>query len=160
MNLYDESPLILVVCTGNVCRSPMAEAKIRSVLGERRLGAQVISRGLSAPIGRPPHPFAIDVCAQDGVAIHPEKRAAQISSAEVSSAAIVLVMDFGHRQEMQRRYPSILGKTFLLGHWQAQEIEDPINQTLEVFESVWIKIKQSAEVWVDKMLEAGLIAPS
>jgi protein-tyrosine-phosphatase len=50
--IRSSSPLLIVACTGNVCRSPMAEFLFVHHLQEQGLAAEVISRGLAAPVGR------------------------------------------------------------------------------------------------------------
>lgn len=150
-------PLLLIMCTGNVCRSPMAEALFNHHLAERGLVAQVISRGLAAPVGRPPHPYAIETANAHGVSIAPDKRAAAVTSADVSQAAAIFVMDSGHRQEVHKRYPGASGKTFLLGHWQNEEIADPVNEPLHAFEHVWQQCDIAAKSWVERLCEAGIV---
>jgi len=150
-------PLLLVMCTGNVCRSPMAEGLFTHYLAKRGLQAQVISRGLAAPTGRVPHQYAIEVARRHGVPLASDKRAAAVNGADVTQAALVFVMDIGQRQEVQRRYTAASGKTFLLGHWQNREIRDPINEPIETFEAVWQQCDAGVQAWVERLCAAGLI---
>ncbi len=150
-------PLLLVVCTGNVCRSPMAEALFSYQIMKRGLGANVISRGLAAPVGRPPHQYVVEIARKHGVYIDPEKRAEAISSAEIATSTVVFVMDSMHRREVQRRFPTAAGKTFLLGQWQGEEIADPINQPIEAFERAWTQCFNGVNEWVSKLCESGLL---
>jgi len=152
-----KEPQIVVVCTGNVCRSPMAEAFISHFLREKRLCANVSSRGLAAPIGRPPHPYAIEAAESLGIQIQPEKCATPLVSYDVMAATVILVMDSGHRQEMGRRFPTSLGKIFLLGQWENQEIIDPIDEPREVFHSVAEQILKGAQSWVQRLEQAGIL---
>lgn len=152
-----QEPLLLVICTGNVCRSPMAEGLFIHHLVKRGLRAQVISRGLAAPVGRPPHEYALEVAKRHGVSIDANKRAEALTSVEVAMAAAIFVMDSDHRRQVQSRYPNASGKTFLLGHWQGQEITDPINQPIPAFELVWQQCDTGVQSWIDRLCEAGLI---
>ncbi|MEK7945081.1 hypothetical protein WKR98_10000 [Pigmentiphaga sp. YJ18] len=145
------------MCTGNVCRSPMGEALVAHYVDLMGLDANVISRGFAAPVGRSPHPHALSVAQSHGVPIAEEKRAAAVNSADMVMATAIFVMDEGHRREVQRRYPTALGKTFLLGQWQGQEIADPINDPLSVFESVWAQCDAGAKEWVKRLQEAGML---
>ena len=153
-----DDPTILIVCTGNVCRSPMAEALMRHSLAQRGIAATVFSRGLAAPTGRAPHPFALQTAADFGVPIAPDKRAAQVNPVDLRLAAVVLVMDKGHRHEVQQRFPAAGGKTFLLGHWQGeQEILDPLQEPEAVFQAQWPVMQAACESWVDHLLLAGML---
>jgi len=151
------SPVVLVMCTGNVCRSPMAEALLRYYAEQKALEVEIFSRGLAAPVGRSPHPYAIEVSKANGVPIDPDKRAVAVSTVEMSIATVVLVMDSEHRRLVQQRFPTALGKTFLLGQWQNREIVDPINEPMTTFELVWKQCRDGALSWVDRLYETGLL---
>ncbi len=150
-------PLLLIVCTGNVCRSPMGEALFLHHLPGSGMKAQVLSRGLAAPVGRPPHPFALDTAQEHGVPIDPAKRAAAITLPELTAATVIFVMDSGHRQEILQRYPTASGKTFLLGQWQSSDISDPINQPRQAFETAWQAIDAGTQSWLAHLRQSGLL---
>src|SRR5690554_3324202 len=153
-----QSPaVVMVMCTGNVCRSPMAEAALKHFIAEAGLEAEVISRGLAAPVGRLPHEFAVKVCEGAGIPIPQDKRAAAVSSAEMSLASVIFIMDQDHRREVQHRFPAATGKTFLLGHWGQGDIPDPINEPEPAFHQVWAQIHAGSQQWVEQLGRAGLI---
>lgn len=137
----------------------MAESILQCYLKESGLAARVISRGLAAPIGRAPHPNALAVAGAHAVQIDPGKRAAEVTSSDIAIATVVFVMDGEHRREVQRRFPTAAGKTFLLGQWQSQEIADPINQPLSAFEAAWRQIDAGAQTWIERLKESGIIKP-
>lgn len=154
----NHNPLILLMCTGNVCRSPMAEALMRHHLAERGVKARVLSRGFGAPAGREPHPFALNTARDFGVPIPDDKRAAQVNPIDLTVATIVLVMDAGHRRLAQQRYPAAGGKTFLLRHWlDGQDIPDPLHEPEEVFRQQWPLIDDGCTSWIDHLLKAGML---
>lgn len=152
------TPLLIVACTGNICRSPMAEAVLRHYLQQRGIAAQVSSCGLDAPIGRSPHPYAIQVNEAHGIPIDINKRSQACVSAELKRATLILVMETHHRHQVLNRHAQVGGKTFLLGHWGGVEIPDPIRDPLPVFEQVYEYIDQGCQAWIDHLLQAGLVS--
>lgn len=156
-----KTPLILVMCTGNMCRSPMAEALMRDRLAARGIQAGVFSRGLAAPVGREPHPFAVATAQHFGLPLDPDKRAEQVDRLDLRQSLVVLVMDKGHRHLVQQRYPAAGGKTFLLGHWQDQlEIPDPLREPEAVFRAQWPVMATACDDWIDHLLRAGMLEAS
>lgn len=117
---------ILTVCTGNICRSPVAEAALRMALPDLRVG----SAGLHALVGRDADPDSAAAAAQHGIGMHPHS-ARQFDDVLGRAADVILVMETHHRQEIAARWPQVLGKTFLLGHFDgAREVPDPYRQPL------------------------------
>lgn len=158
MSTSAELPLLVVACTGNICRSPMAEAVLQHYLQQRGIAAQVSSCGLDAPIGRTPHRYALQVNEANGIPIASDKRSQACVSAELKRATIILVMENHHRHQVLHRHAAVGGKTFLLGHWQGLEIPDPVKDPLPVFEQVYEYIDQGCQSWIDHLLQAGLIS--
>lgn len=121
------------------------------------LRATVLSRGLGAPIGRPPHPYSVAVAKANGIILNPQKKASALTSAEVAIASIILIMDSTHRREIQRRFPTAIGKTFLLGQWQGIDIADPINEPLPAFETAWQQCENGVREWLKRIEAAGIL---
>jgi protein-tyrosine-phosphatase len=107
---------VLLVCTGNVCRSPMAERMGQSVL-DSASGAQAAVRlhsaGLRAVVGSGMHPDSARALQRYGTDAG-DFRARQLSEAMVSEADLVLTMTERHRREVLERSPRALGRTFTL----------------------------------------------
>lgn len=157
MSLKPNSPVLLIMCTGNVCRSPMAEALMIQHANCQGLDATVISRGLAAPVGRSPHPYAVQVAEARGVPLNSEKRAAMVTSADMSMATAIFVMDAEHRRIVQQRFPTASGKTFLLGQWQGEDIADPINEPIAAFEHAWTQCESGVQEWLKRLRDAGIL---
>jgi len=152
-----EHPLLMVVCTGNICRSPMAEAVLRDQIKKRGLAAQVASCGLDAPVGRLPHRYAVQVNQARGVPIDEGKRSMRCSTTALKQALIIFVMEDHHRHQILHRHVEVGGKTFLLGHWQEQQIADPVQSPLEAFEVVYEQIEQGCAAWLDHLVAANMV---
>ncbi|NPV54587.1 MAG: low molecular weight protein arginine phosphatase [Firmicutes bacterium] len=141
---------VLVICTGNTCRSPMAEAMLRE--GFRSLkpskeqgegasgpgagtdGIEVISAGLYAPEGAPASPFAVEVMKERGLDISGH-RARSITRQLVEDADIILTMTDDHKRSLVAMYPEArdkvlsikefaVGKGFPIGEGFADEAGD------------------------------------
>lgn len=158
MQEFSDVPLLMVICTGNICRSPMAEAVLRDELAKRDIEAEVDSCGLEAPVGRSPHKFAIQVNDQQGIPIATDKKSIAAVSANLKRATLLLVMDHQHRYQIMQRYPFASGKTFLLGHWSNEEIADPVRSPIEDFEQVYKQVEQGCSLWVDHLVQAGMLS--
>ena len=143
---------ILVVCVGNICRSPTAEHLLREALANS--GCTVSSAGLGALVGKPIEPTALAMLER---ASHtpPSHAARQLNAELLANADLVLVMEKGHMQEITQRFPQAHGKTFLLGKWRDNtEIPDPYRQGEAAFEHAYALIDDCVATW------ASRIAPS
>ncbi|MDR5893273.1 low molecular weight phosphotyrosine protein phosphatase [Halomonas mongoliensis] len=139
---------ILVVCTGNICRSPVAEAMLREALPGRRLG----SAGLGALVGHGVEPTARALAEADGLDVA-EHQARQLTAEMVGEADLVLVMSPGQRRAVGELAPQALGKTMLLGKWLPgePEIPDPYRKSREAFEHVHELLKEATQAWVARL---------
>jgi protein-tyrosine phosphatase len=106
---------IVMVCEGNICRSPLAEQLMRSRVGEAGLHAAITvsSGGLGAVVGSPMDPTAAEQSRR--YRGRPDEfRARQLRSAIVNPADLVLTMTRQQRDDVVQRYPRILQRTFTL----------------------------------------------
>lgn len=140
---------ILVVCVGNICRSPMAEALLQRALGEQDEIA-VESAGLGALVGYPASDHSLELMAALGVDISAH-RARQIHPDMVRAADLVLVMTSGQKQAIDDADPTVRGKVYRLGEWQDRDIDDPYQQPKEVFADVLADIEQGIASWVKRI---------
>lgn len=139
---------ILVVCTGNICRSPMAEALLASLVGD---GVSVTSAGVSALVGHPAEEHARAVCAAAGLNIGAH-RARQAGPVLLKAADLILALDSSHVTGVCQLLPSVRGKTFLLGHWLTEkEIKDPYQQGRAAFEHAFSHIEAGVASWLTRL---------
>jgi len=136
---------ILMVCTGNLCRSPMAQAWMSHRLAGRPI--EVRSGGLAARAGGPAPAHAVAVLAKRGVDLSAH-RARELTTEDVHASDLVLVMEDWQKAEVERRTPAARGRTYLLGHWQGLEIADPYGSPEAVFEGVFAQIDKAVESWL------------
>lgn len=136
---------ILIVCVGNICRSPTAE-----ILFRRRLPTlQVSSAGLQALTGQRMDATAQAVLADHGITSEQPHIACQLNAAMVSSADLVLVMEHAHIRAITQDVPQATGRIMLLGKWQRDtEIPDPYGRGRAAFERTFQLIDAAVEGWL------------
>ena len=135
---------ILIVCVGNICRSPAAEALLRRHLDGR---IEVASAGLAAVTGNGIDPLAASVLADHGLAADGHV-ARQINAELIANADIVLAMDRRQLSAILALAPQARGKAFLLGKWLGDaEIADPYGQPREAFERMYALIEKAVAEW-------------
>ncbi|WP_305000073.1 low molecular weight protein-tyrosine-phosphatase [Rahnella sikkimica] len=138
---------ILIVCTGNICRSPIAERLLRQILPDRKID----SAGVSALVDNPADPSAVAVAQKHNLVLDGH-RATQFTSALGRQYDLILVMEKSHQEQISRFSPEARGKIMLLGHWVGKrEIPDPYRKSQEAFESVYRLIDQACRSWLLKL---------
>lgn len=137
---------ILIICVGNICRSPTAEALLTHKLQGRNL--TISSAGIGALVGNPMDKTAHEVLRDHGLE-HLLHRARQVDGDMLHQADIVLAMEQSHIQHIRQIAPEVHGKTFLMGKWlDDMEIPDPFRQSKPAFEHVHSLLTQSVESWL------------
>lgn len=137
---------ILVVCVGNICRSPTGEALLKSKLEGRDI--QISSAGLGALVGKPVDSTAAQVMDAAGYQL-PAHQARQLTTDMLRAADLVLVMEQKHLQSVHSILPEARGKTFLFGKWlDNREVPDPYRQQLPAFEHVFRILDEAADAWL------------
>ena len=140
---------ILMVCRGNICRSPMAEAYFRHQFKESSI--TICSAGISALVNYPADTKAQEVMMKLGIDLS-NHRATQLSNDLVRKADLIFVMTKSQLHTVVRGYMTAKGKTFLLGHWHDFEILDPYTQPYEEFESAFEQIELAWQDWKSRIL--------
>lgn len=147
---------VLVVCTGNSCRSPMAHYMLARML--EGAAADVGSAGTDAPVGRPAAEHAVDVLREVGLDLSGH-RAQQLSPEMLESADLVLVMEEYHRQRVIEMAPGAAAKTRLLLSYvgKQERVEDPIGFSIECYRLTRDLMKPALEqVAADVRVRTGI----
>ena len=137
---------ILVVCEGNICRSPIAAALLMDIFPQKNIN----SAGLSAMVGYQADPKAQAVMqAYDiDISYHIGK---QIDEELVMAADLILTMSNNQTKWIERQWPHCRGKTFRIGFWIDKDIVDPYKHDEAVFESTRLDLIKSLEQWTAKI---------
>lgn len=138
---------ILVVCIGNICRSPIGKQLIKKHFPNK----QIASAGIHALVGKPADESAINIALENNVTL--DAHIAQQLTAELCQRYdLILVMEKEHIDSVCRISSSARGKTMLFGHWcNGISIPDPYRQSQEAFEYVYQQLERSAAAWVGKL---------
>ena len=141
---------ILIVCVGNICRSPMGEFLLRQKVDEAGLDIAISSAGLGALVGHGADEKAVEVMTEHGVDIGAHL-ARQLGEALVKENELILVMERWQQKEIEGLYPYARGRVHLLGKWSDMEVEDPYKKPKEVFVEAFEKIDQLCQQWCEKL---------
>lgn len=144
---------ILVVCLGNVCRSPMAQAMLRQKL-PTRAEVSIDSAGINALVGHPMTETAQAVLRERDIAMN-DHRAKQVTAEMLQTADVVLAMEGWHLKRLYELAPAIRGRAFLLGHWNGPlDIPDPFQQQRPAYEHVYRLIDETTDAWLARLIRA------
>src|ERR1700761_1479014 len=143
---------VLFVCTGNVCRSPMAQGLFADLV-KGRSDIEVTSAGIGAVGGQSPSPHSVEVMQELGLDIR------NIRSKPLM-ADLIFVMTYGHLDSMLLLFPSAAEKTFLLREFETdlpvmeRELSDPIGQSRDVYRECRDQIRSALPRLLDLVLRS------
>jgi glycine hydroxymethyltransferase len=137
---------VLFICTGNVCRSPMAEGLFRHAV-QNRGEYRVLSAGLGALEGQPPSPYAVQAVKELGIDISGQ-RSRMLTPELVQQADYIFGMTHSHIDTVMMLFPFAVEKTFLLREFDEtldqfeKDISDPIGGSYEIYLTCRDQIEQ------------------
>ena len=143
---------VLFVCTGNTCRSPIAEQIFNDKAKD--LSALALSAGLYAKAGSPINPQA--AVALTNLGYSPKEHSSNLVSIEVANDAdVILVFTQDQKTAMVERYPDVVGKLFTISEYangeQGQDVLDPYGKSDEVYKETAETIDSLVEVIVNSL---------
>ncbi|MFC1498403.1 low molecular weight protein arginine phosphatase [Verrucomicrobiota bacterium] len=134
--------IILFICAGNICRSPMAEYMLRERL-KPDSDWTVSSAGLAACLWISASYAAIDVLAEHDIDMGGHK-SKPVNRELVDEASLIVVMTLSQHKEMRMLFPDAAEKVFYLRHFdpeaEEKDIIDPIGASIEVYREIYDKI--------------------
>ncbi len=145
-------PVIVLVCTGNTCRSPMAETLLREQL-RQKVGSEdavrVLSAGVAASVGSGASPQAIEVMGGRGLDLtgHSSR---PLDDAVMNVADIVLTMTRGHRAAILAAWPDMHDRVHTLRR-DGGDISDPVGMPVEVYHSCAEQIDRELAAWIESL---------
>ena len=143
---------ILVVCTGNVCRSPIGERLLRQYLPDRR----ITSAGIFGLEGRPADDYAQEVARRHGISLDGHV-ARKLTRGLMQESDLILVMEPEHLRFISAMAPEIRGKSLLFGQWlEPQDIPDPYRKSREAFEYVFGLLGKASQEWARRLGHKGM----
>jgi glycine hydroxymethyltransferase len=154
---------VLFVCTGNICRSPIAEGFFRRLLGNRR-DIEVASAGVHAVRGQPPSLYAVQVCEVEGVDIS-GLRSQPVTAPLIDRATHIFAMTGSHLETIHTLFPQSAEKSFLLREFEEpgttvwRDVPDPIGLGRDVYELCARTIKNALPSVLAFVEQGELVRP-
>jgi protein-tyrosine-phosphatase len=152
---------VLLVCTGNTCRSPMAEGILKSLLPAEIAGnVRIVSAGTGALPGTPAAPLAIRTLASEGIDIRGH-RSAELTVDRVRQSDLILGMEPQHLERARELVPGIAGRIHLITEQGAgargnpgRGVADPIGAGEETYQDTYHRIRSHLLQWIPVIREA------
>lgn len=142
---------ILFVCTGNTCRSPMAEGLLKDMAGKKRIELNVTSAGIFAFDGQEVSREASYVMKEEGIDIS-QHRAKIIHRDLLESADLILTMSRSHKRELLGKYDFLKDKVYTLKEYaykREEDVEDPFGRGIGAYRKAKEEIKKALEELID-----------
>ncbi len=137
---------LLVVCTGNICRSPMAEALFKNRAQDRGLDIDIGSAGVAALVDHAAADPVINLMQSRGLDVSGH-RARQLTTEMGRKQDLILVMEQGHRQFIARKWPELTGRVRLLGESSGEDVADPYGLPEKVYAHCLGVIEDCMDYW-------------
>ena len=142
---------LLVVCTGNLCRSPMAAALLSARARQRRQPLQVASAGIAAAVGRSAPSPVLELMSGRGLDLS-EHRAQQLTVELANEHELLLVMETAQQRWIERSWSGLKGRVQRIGVWRNQDVPDPYGLTEERYADCLARLEACVGDWEARLL--------
>ncbi len=151
--IFDKVKSVIFVCTGNTCRSPMAEGLMRKFLSEKGVNnVNVFSRGISVFEGSHASENSVLAVKKYNIDLS-SHRAKPLIFEEINSADLILTMSKGHKNAILSSFPEYEDKVFTIYEFafeKEKDISDPFGGSIDVYEMCLDEIYKCLREIVDK----------
>ena len=138
---------ILVVCQGNICRSPAAAALLARALPDH----EISSAGLGALVDSDMDETMRAVAAEKELEC-PVHRGRMFSPELARESDLILVMERSQREQIARKHPEFSGKVMLMGQWIGErDIVDPHRRSRKEYEQAFALLEEASHAWAGKL---------
>lgn len=148
---------ILIVCTANICRSPVAQEFLGKALGDSLFSVE--SAGTLAIDGKPADSnmrLLMEEAGYTGIALH---RSKCLMPHHLKRFQLILCMERTHIVEIHANSIAARGKTMLLGHWsEGAEVNDPVGGSRAEYVAAIDEIRKYCLQWTNKIISMGIAA--
>lgn len=156
-------PNIVVVCTANICRSPVGEAVLRQRLREQQAEAEqdvawrVTSAGTWAEYGQMASTFSADLMAERGLDIS-NHASRPVDRALVDESDLLLCMETGHAEALRAEFPEQAHKIYLLTEMAgpAYSVSDPYGGTRAEYQRMVAEVTGLIDAGLPRIMELAL----
>ena len=155
MSLEKSEYRILVVCTANICRTPMATCILEDLAEREGLGdiIAIESAGTMAAAGMPVARFTEQVCAENGYNVS-DHLSQPIALRQMNESDLILCMSHTQKKDLSEIFPHHAGKIFTLREYMQAEntatitIQDPFGKRIEFYQATFEEIKAEIKrIW-------------
>ncbi|MCG0239556.1 MAG: low molecular weight protein arginine phosphatase [Firmicutes bacterium] len=145
---------VLIVCTGNTCRSPMAAALLRHLAAQRGFPLNVLSAGTFAIPDQPATPEAQATLMGRGIDLG-DHRSRPLTPELVASADRILTMTAAHKEQVLALDPGAAGKTYTLGEYAGtgEEVPDPFGRSAEAYREAADQMERLLQLALERLMK-------